>query len=38
LDYRGLYNNQEYVPSDGIGNGQRQIRAVIYVVYFTSTS
>lgn len=38
LDYRGLYNNQEYIPSDGIGNGQRQIRAVIYVVYFTSTS
>ena len=38
LDYRGLYNGQEYVPSDGIGNGGRQIRAVIYVVFYTSIS
>jgi hypothetical protein len=38
LDYRGLYNGQEYVPSDGVGNGERQIRAVIYVVFYTSTT
>lgn len=33
LTYKGLYNGQEYTPSDNAGNGQRQIRAVIYVVY-----
>ena len=38
LTYRGLYNGQEYTPSENIGNGQRQIRAVVYVVYTGPTS
>ena len=38
LIYRGYYNGQEYVPSDGVGNGQRNIRAVIWVVYYGPTT
>ena len=38
LTYRGLYNGQEYVPSDGVGNGQRNIHAEIWVVYYNATS
>jgi len=38
LTYRGYYNGQEYVPSDGVGNGERNIRAVIYVVYYGPTT
>ncbi len=38
LVYRGYYNGQEYVPSDGVGNGQRNIRAVIWVVYYGPTT
>ncbi|MCH1423044.1 MAG: hypothetical protein L7U62_06105, partial [Candidatus Poseidoniaceae archaeon] len=34
LTYRGLFNGQEYVPSDGVGNGQRNIHAEIWVVYY----
>jgi len=37
LTYRGLLNGQEYTPSENIGNGQREIRAVIYVVYSAPT-
>jgi len=37
LTYRGLFNGQEYTPSENIGNGQREIRAVIYVVYSAPT-
>jgi hypothetical protein len=32
-----LFNGQEYTPSENIGNGQREIRAVIYVVYSAPT-
>ena len=38
LTYRGLMNGQEYVPSDGIGNGQRNIHAEIWVVYYNATT
>ncbi len=38
LTYRGLFNGQEYVPSDGIGNGQRNIHAEIWVVYYNATT
>ena len=38
LTYRGLFNGQEYVPSDGIGNGQRNIHAEIWVVYYDAIS
>lgn len=38
LSYKGLFNGQEYVPSDGIGNGQRNIHAEIWVVYYNSTT
>lgn len=34
LTYRGLLNGQEYQPSDGIGNGQRNIHAEIWVVFY----
>ncbi|MBT59940.1 MAG: hypothetical protein CMA63_00115 [Euryarchaeota archaeon] len=37
LTYRGLFNGQEYQPSDGIGNGQRNIHAEIWVVYYAAT-
>ena len=37
LVYRGYFNGQEYVPSDGIGNGGRNIRAAIWVVYYGAT-
>ena len=29
--YRGYYNGGEYVPSDGVGNGGRNIRAVVWI-------
>lgn len=38
LVYRGYYNGAEYVPSDGIGNGQRNIRAVVWVVFYGPTT
>jgi len=38
LTYRGLFNGQEYVPSDGVGNGQRNIHAEVWVVYYDSTT
>lgn len=38
LTYRGYYNGGEYVPSDGVGNGQRNIRAVIWVVFYGPTT
>ena len=38
LVYRGYYNGAEYVPSDGIGNGGRNIRAVIWVVFYGPTT
>ena len=38
LTYRGLYNGQEYTPSDGVGNGQRNIHAEIWVVYYNATT
>ena len=38
LTYKGYFNGQEYVPSDGIGNGARQIRAVIWVVFYDTTT
>ena len=38
LIYRGLYNGQEYVPSDGVGNGQRNIHAEVWVVYYDTIS
>ena len=38
LSYKGLFNGQEYVPSDGVGNGQRNIHAEIWVVYYNSTT
>lgn len=38
LTYRGLFNGQEYVPSDGVGNGERNIHAEIWVVYYDSTT
>ena len=38
LSYKGLFNGQEYVPSDGIGNGQRNIHAEIWVVYYNTTN
>ena len=37
LTYRGLYNGQEYVPQNDQG-GSREIRAVIWVVFYTNTS
>ena len=36
--YRGYYNGQEYVPSDGIGNGGRNIRAVVWIVFYGPTT
>ena len=38
LTYRGLFNGQEYSPSDGVGNGQRNIHAEIWVVYYNATT
>ena len=38
LVYRGLFNGQEYQPSDGVGNGARNINAVVWVVYYGPTS
>ncbi len=38
LTYRGYYNGAEYVPSDGIGNGGRNIRAVVWVVFYGPTT
>ena len=38
LIYRGYYNGGEYVPSDGIGNGGRNIRAVVWVVFYGPTT
>ena len=38
LIYRGYYNGAEYVPSDGIGNGGRNIRAVIWIVFYGPTT
>ena len=38
LVYRGYYNGGEYVPSDGIGNGGRNIRAVVWVVFYGPTT
>lgn len=38
LTYQGLFNGQEYVPSDGVGNGQRNIHAEIWIVYYNTTS
>ena len=38
LVYRGYYNGAEYVPSDGIGNGGRNIRAVIWIVFYGPTT
>ncbi len=37
LTYRGLFNGQEYVPQNDQG-GSREIRAVIWLVYYTNTS
>ena len=34
LQYQGLYNGQEYIPSDGVGNGNRNIHAEIWIVYY----
>ena len=34
LQYQGLFNGQEYVPSDGTGNGNRNIHAEIWIVFF----
>ena len=34
LHYQGLYNGQEYIPSDGVGNGNRNIHAEIWIVYY----
>ncbi len=34
LHYEGLFNGQEYTPSDGIGNGNRNIHAEIWIVYY----
>ncbi len=34
LQYQGLYNGQEYVPSDGVGNGNRNIHAEIWIVFY----
>ena len=36
--YRGYYNGAEYVPSDGIGNGGRNIRAVVWIVFYGPTT
>ncbi len=38
LVYRGYYNGADYVPSDGIGNGGRNIRAVVWVVFYGPTT
>ena len=38
LTYRGYYNGQEYVPSDGVGNGGRNIRAAVWVVFYGATT
>ena len=38
MEYRGLYNGQEYTPSDGIGNGGRNIRAVVWIVFYGPTT
>ena len=34
LNYEGLFNGQEYTPSDGVGNGNRNIHAEIWIVYY----
>ena len=34
LHYEGLFNGQEYTPSDGVGNGNRNIHAEIWIVYY----
>ncbi len=34
LQYQGLFNGQEYSPSDGEGNGNRNIHAEIWIVYY----
>lgn len=34
LQYQGLFNGQEYSPSDGVGNGNRNIHAEIWIVYY----
>ncbi|MBT4924948.1 MAG: hypothetical protein HON16_04275 [Euryarchaeota archaeon] len=34
LHYEGLFNGQEYSPSDGVGNGNRNIHAEIWIVYY----
>ena len=36
--YRGYYNGGEYVPSDGVGNGGRNIRAVVWIVFYGPTT
>ena len=38
LVYRGYYNGAEYIPSDGIGNGGRNIRAVVWIVFYGPTT
>ena len=38
LVYRGYYNGADYVPSDGIGNGGRNIRAVVWIVFYGPTT
>jgi len=37
LTYRGLFNGQEYVPQNDQG-GSRQIRAVIWIVFYSNTT
>ena len=34
LVYQGLFNGQEYSPSDGVGNGARNIHAEIWLVFY----
>jgi len=38
MTYRGYLNGAEYIPSDGVGNGGRQIRAVVWIVYYGPTT
>ena len=38
LVYRGYYNGADYVPSDGIGNGGLNIRAVVWIVFYGPTT
>ena len=38
LIYRGLFNGAEYVPSDGIGNGGRNIRGEVWIVFYGPTT